>query len=161
MKLTHITGLIMALILAPFAAIARAFVPSPDLVASNSAGSHQGPVTRFAETAFSAPHLVAGKGTTAGKQVAPCAATGVLPIGFAEDEAAVGEAVAVETGYGRTVLGVASAAIAADVPVYTAAGGKLSSTGGTGKYLVGRSLTAAAADGDEFELQPYPPVVQS
>jgi hypothetical protein len=161
MKLTHITGLIMALILAPFAALARAFGPTPDLVASNSAGSHYGPVTRFAETAFGAPHLVAGKGTTAGKQVAPCAATGVLPIGFARDEAAVGEAVAVETGYGNPGLGVASAAIAADVPVYTAAGGKLSSTGGAGKYLMGRSLSAAGGDGDEFELQPCPPVLQA
>ena len=130
------------------------------LAAINSAGSHFGPVTRFAETAFGVPHLVAGKGTTAGKQVVPCAATGVVPVGFAEDEAAVGEAVAIEMCYGRTVQAVASAAIAADVDVYTAAGGKLSATGGAGKYLMGRSTTAAGADGDEFELVPCKPVLQ-
>ena len=131
------------------------------LHAFNNAGTHGGPITCFAETAFALPHLVAGKGTTAGKQVVPCAATGVVPLGWALDEAAVGEPVAVEMTYGDSVLGVASAAIAADVPVYTAAGGKLSSTGGAGKYLMGRSKTAAGADGDEFEVIPCPPVLQA
>ena len=129
--------------------------------AINSAGDHDGGrIRRLAESAFTAPHLVAGKGTTAGLHVAPCAATGVVPIGFALDEAAAGENVAVDTGAGKTQIGVASAAITSDVLVYTATGGKLTSTGGTGKYLMGRSVTAAAADGDEFELIPCFPVVQ-
>jgi len=161
MKLLLIT-LAILFVVACVAYVARSLaVGGHRLHAFNNAGSHNGPITRFAETAFGVPNLVAGKGTTAGKQVAPCAATGVVPIGFALDEAAVGEAVAVEMSYGRSVLGVASAAIAADVPVYTAAGGKLSSTGGAGKYLMGRSAGAAAADGDEFEVIPCAPVLQS
>lgn len=132
------------------------------LNAINSAGTREDArVRRVAETALTLPHLLVSKGTTAGLHVIACAATGAVPIGFALDEAAAGENVGVEMGFGSTVLGVASAAIAADVPVYTAANGKLTSTGGTGKYLVGRSVTAAGADGDEFELIPCFPVVQA
>lgn len=130
--------------------------------AINSAGDHEGGrVRRLAETALTVPHLCVSKGTTAGLHVIACAATGAVPIGFAMDEAAAGENVAVQMSYGETILGVASAAIAADVPVYTATGGKLSPTTGTGKYLVGRSVTAAAADGDEIEIQPFPPVIMA
>jgi len=161
MKIIPLALAVLAVI-ALVAFVARSLaVGGHRLSAINSAGVHHGPITRFAETAFGVPHLVAGKGTTAGKQVVPCAATGVIPLGFAEDEAAVGEAVAIEMSYGRTVLGVASGAIAADVDVYTAAGGKLSATGGAGKYLMGRSATAAAADGDEIEIVPCRPVLQS
>lgn len=153
-----ISKLLMLLIAAPMAAFARSV--SPGITACNNAGDHCGPIRRVAEVAFTQVHLLAGKGTTAGVQVSPCAATGQIPIGFAVDEAAVGDHVGIDTSIGETILGVASGAIAADVLVYTAGSGKLTSTGGTGKYLMGRSVTAAAADGDEFELVPFPPTVQ-
>lgn len=163
MKLHTILMLILSILIAPFVAFARAFARPPGgLTACNTAGlTDGGIITRFPTTAFTVPNLVAGVGTTAGLNIAPCAATGVVPLGFVPDTGAVGEATAVQTGLGSVVLGVASAAIAADVLVYTAAGGKLSSTGGTGKYLMGRSLKAAAADGDEFPLIPCFPVVQA
>lgn len=127
----------------------------------NSAGDHEGGrVRRLAETALAVPHLIVSKGTTAGPHVIACPVSGALPIGFAADEAAAGENVTVDMSHGDTKLAVASAAIAADVLVYTAAGGKTSSTGGTGKYLMGRSITAAAADGDEYEIAPCFPVLQ-
>ena len=164
MKINLILLAVMALFLVPvLATIFRAYSSPPgELTASNTAGlTDGGIITRFATTAFTVPNLVAGVGTTAGHSAAPCAATGVVPLGFAPDTAAVGESLAVQVGFGNVVLGVASAAIAADVLVYTAAGGKLSSTGGTGKYLMGRSLKAAAADGDELPLIPYPPTLQA
>lgn len=152
--------LLISLLLAPFAAAFRMLMTPPGLVAANNAGSHDGPIRRVAEVAFPQVHLIAGKGTTAGVQVSPCAATGQLPIGFAVDEAAVGEHVGVDLSKGDGKLGVASAAIAADVLVYTSGSGKMNSTGGTGKYLMGRSITAAAADGDEFEFDPCFPALQ-
>jgi hypothetical protein len=163
MKYNLIMAVIMALILVPvFVTILKAYKHPPGgLTACNTAGlTDGGIITRFATTAFTVPNLVAGAGTTAGLSAAPCAATGVVPFGFAPDTAAVGEAIAVQTGTGGVVLGVASAAIAADVLVYTATGGKLSSTGGSGKYLMGRSLKAAAADGDELPIIPCFPVLQ-
>ena len=163
MKPILIVAILTAILMLPvLGVIYRAYASPPgELTASNTAGlTDGGIVTRFASTAFTVPNLVAGVGTTAGLSVAPCAATGVVPVGFAPDTAAVGESVAVQAAFGDAVLGVASAAIAADVLVYTAAGGKLSSTGGTGKYLMGRSLKAAGADGDEFPLIPYPPTLQ-
>ena len=163
MKITLILAILMALALLPvLGVILRAYGSPPgDLKASNVAGlTDGGIITRIPTTAFTVPNLVAGVGTTAGLNIAPCAATGVVPLGFAPDTGAVGEPTAVQTGLGGVVLGVASAAIAADVLIYTAANGQLSSTGGTGKYLMGRSLKAAGAAGDEFPLIPCFPVLQ-
>lgn len=164
MKTNLILAIVMALAFLPLlGVILRAYGRPPgDLTASNTAGlTDGGIITRIPTTAFTVPNLVAGVGTTAGVNIAPCAATGVVPVGFCPDTGAVGEPTAVQMGFGDVVLGVASAAIAADVNVYTAANGKLSSTGGTGKYLMGRSIRAAAADGDEFPLIPYPPTLQA
>jgi len=149
-------------LLAPFVVLYRVFASPPaGLVVSNTAGSFEGAaINRFVTTAFTVPNLVAGVGTTAGRDIAPCAATGVVPLGFVPETGAVGDALGVLMGYGDAVLAVASAAVAADVPVYTATGGKLSSTGGTGKYLMGRSGSAAAAANDEFVVIPCPPVLQ-
>jgi hypothetical protein len=163
MKNIIIGLLIAAILLIPLmVAIVRAYAPAVGgLVASNVAGlTDGGIITRTPTTAFTVPNLVAGVGTTAGLNIAPCAATGVVPLGFVPDTGAVGEPTAVQTGLGGVVLGVASAAIAADVLVYTATGGKLSSTGGTGKYLMGRSIKAAAADGDEIPIIPCFPTIQ-
>lgn len=126
----------------------------------NSAGDHEGGrVRRLAETALAVPHLVVCKGTTAGLHVIACPATGTAPIGFASDEAAAGENVGVDMTLGDTKLAVAGAAVAADVLVYTIGAGKLSSASASGRFLMGRSVTAAAADGDEFEIVPCFPVV--
>jgi hypothetical protein len=164
MKTNLILAILMALALLPvLGVILRAYRRPPgDLTASNSAGlTDGGIVTRYPTTAFTVSNLVAGKGATAGRDIIPCAATGVVPLGFCPDTGAVGEPTAVQMGAGSIVLGVASGAIAADVPVYTDAGGKLSATGGTGKYLMGRSVTAAAANNDEFSLIPAAlPVIQ-
>lgn len=163
MKTNLILAIIMALAFLPLVGvILRAYGRPPgDLTASNTAGlTDGGIVTRFPTTAFTVPNLVAGKGATAGRDILPCPATGALPLGFVPDTAAIGEAAAVQMGYGGVVLGVASGAIAADVPVYTDAGGKLSATGGTGKYLMGRSVLAAGANNDEFPLIPCYPVIQ-
>lgn len=53
-----------------------------------------------------------------------------------------------------TAMYIASAAIAANAEVYTAASGKISSTKGTGAFSLGTALTAAAADGDYIEVLP-------
>ena len=159
-------ALIVALIIAPFVALYRALANPPDgLCVSNTAGPaggyDGGIISRIASTAFTVPNLVAGVGTTAGVNAAPCAATGVVPLGFCEETAILNERIAVNMGYGKAVIGVAAAAIAPDVPVYTAAAGQLSSTGGTGKYLMGRSASGADAQGDEFTVIPCPPVLQA
>lgn len=164
MKINLILAIIMALALLPLlGVILRAYGRPPGgITASNTAGLTDGAiVSRYATTAFTVPNLVAGKGATAGKDIVPCSATGVVPLGFVPDTAAVGEWAAVQMGAGNIVLGVASGPIGADVPVYTDAGGKLTATGGTGKYLMGRSVTAAAANNDEFSLIPAAlPVIQ-
>lgn len=164
MKTTLIMGLIYALLIAPLlVAIFRAYSRPPGgITASNTAGLTDGAiVTRWPTTAFTVPNLVAGKGAVAGRDILPCAATGVVPLGFVPDTAAIGEPAAVQMGAANIVLGVGSGVIAADVPVYTDAGGKLTATGGTGKYLVGRSVTACAANNDEFSLIPAAlPVLQ-
>lgn len=164
MKFIHIVmALLTALFIAPFVALVRAFASPPDgLCVLNTAGIYEDAIlSRTASTAFTVPNLVAGVGTTAGIHAAPCAATGVVPLGFSPETAIVGERVAVDMGYGKAQLAVASAAVAADVPVYTSGAGKLSSAGGTGKWLMGRSAAAAAADGDEFTVIPCPPVLQA
>lgn len=51
-----------------------------------------------------------------------------------------------------TQMYVASKAIAADAPVYTAASGKVSDAQGTGAFLVGTALTAASGDGSFIEV---------
>lgn len=164
MKDIIIMGLIFALFFIPvIMTVLRAYsTPPGGITVSNNAGLTDGAiVTRIPTTAFTQMNLVAGRGAVAGRDIVPCAATGVVPLGFVPDTAAVGEPIAVQMGAGSIVLGVASGAIGADVPIFTDAAGKLTATGGTGKYLMGRSVTAAAANNDEFALIPAaPPVLQ-
>jgi hypothetical protein len=49
---------------------------------------------------------------------------------------------------------IANGAISANAMVYGAASGKISSTQGTGAFLEGVALEAAAADGDIIEVMP-------
>ena len=157
MKLHNIMALIVAILIAPFAGIARALAPQ-GVDALNIQGSHAGTITRTAEGAIAA-HLLVANGTTAGTQVKLCTAA-LRPLGTAYDDAADGANVAVELlTNGETKIVIASKAIAAGVRVYATAGGKVTDAVVVGAYLVGESLTAAAADGSEFEIMPLSPVI--
>ena len=75
-------------------------------------------------------------------------------IGVATRNGAVGDvmAVALHSKPG-TVKVVASAAIAVDAIVYTAASGKVGASASTA-FPIGIAMTAAGADGDVFEIMP-------
>jgi len=125
---------------------------------SNTTGSHDGAFTRSAEVAI-APYLLLTFGTDAAKQVKLNTAA-TRPIGTACDEAAAGKPVGViPIANGTPKIVIASKAIAAGVRVYGTAGGKVTDAVVAGAYLVGESLTAAGADGDEMEVLPLSPVV--
>ncbi len=158
MKLHSILGLLMAALIAPFAGVARALAPA-GLDANNIAGDHDGNLSRIAEAALTVPHLLVTPGTNKATQVIVCTAT-TRPLGVASDRVAITERAAIErfTG-GCTLLMTASKAIAADVDVYTTAGGKITDTAVNNCFRVGRSLAAAAADGDEIEIDPCFPVL--
>lgn len=158
MKRTNILALLVVLFLAPFVAFARAFAPQ-GVDAFNTAGSRDGALTRTAEAAITFEHQMVTAGTAKAKQVIVCTAT-TYPLGHAYDPAIIGAAVGVvRLMDGGTKLGVASKAIAADVAVFTTAGGKLTDTAVNNCFRVGRSLTAAAVDTDEFEYLPCSPVL--
>lgn len=158
MKLHCILGLLMATLLAPFAGIARALAPT-GLDANNIAGDRDGPLSRIAEVAIATPHLLLAAGTNKSTQVIINIAN-TRPIGTAYDRYAITERAAVRRlGDGQTKLVIASKAIAADVDVFTAAAGKVTDTASANCYRIGRSLAAAAADGDELEIDPCFPVL--
>jgi len=157
MKNKHIGALILALILAPFAAFARTLAPT-GVDAINTTGTNEDTITRVAEGALT-EHLLLTFGTAPGSQVKVCTAT-LRPIGFAHDDAADGASVGVELiGGGRTRIGIASKAIAAGVRVYATAGGKLTDAVVQNAYLVGEALTAATGDGSQFVVLPLSPVM--
>lgn len=85
-----------------------------------------------------------------GKVVA-CAAKG-RPLGFAQDNAAEGEGLAVRLlgNAAGTAVGIAAEAVAQGDPLYEAANGKVGKT--EGGYFIGYALNAASADG-EVEIQ--------
>lgn len=159
MKSHRIFGLLTALILAPLAAFSRSLAPA-GVDAINVAGDHDGSLSRIAEAAVGTPHLMLAFGTNAATQVIICTAT-TEPIGLAYDTALITARVGVERlADGKTKVGIASKAIAAKARVFTTAAGKLTDTAVDDSWLVGRALTAAAADGDEFEFEPCFPVQQ-
>ncbi len=159
MKTNKVMALTTALLTALAAGIARAFQPQ-GVDANNTAGTHGAEISRSAEGPLGA-HLLLTFGTLPGKQVKLCTAT-TRPLGFAYDEAGDGELVGVELlSAGKTRLGIASKAIAAGVRVYATAGGKLTDAVVSGAYLVGESLTATGADGEEIEIMPLSPVANA
>ncbi len=133
------------------------------LALSNVAeGTHaHGGITLTADNAFGSLYLLAKRGTDA-DHMDICGA-GDLPLGSVEDEPDAGEIAAVRLFGGQpgTALVVASGAIDADVDLYTAASGKVQTEPGVAGtyYLIGRSVKAAAADGDVFEILPCKPVL--
>jgi hypothetical protein len=123
-------------------------------------GTHAGAVTATAATAFNSKYLLAKADATPGS-VDVCGVSDV-PVGVATDEAAVGDILAIKLlGTGaQTTRMVASAGIAAEMMLYTAANGQVQTepaAAGT-YYLVGRSLTAATGAGDRLEVEPCLPV---
>lgn len=158
MKQTNILSLIVAIFLAPFAVLLRATAPQ-GLDAFNTAGSHSGGLSRIAEAEVTLPHLMLTPGTNKATQAIICTAT-TWPLGHAYDKAELNARVSIERLMdGETKIGVASKAIAADVNVFTTAGGKLTDTAVNNCFRVGRSVNAAGADGDEFEYIPCSPVL--
>lgn len=119
-------------------------------------GEHvDGVVTRKCDAVLAADALIVKIGSDAA-HVAVTAANTDVPQGVTNQPTdAIEDTVAVRLlGKGGTKLVTASEAIAAgDEVVATAAGkaAKLPTAGGT-YYVIGRALTAAAADGDVFEL---------
>lgn len=151
MKMKYGVAILLALLLAPFAGIARAFAPGGrDAKNDGLGGSHEdGLVTRITEAAFTAPHLLCRKGT-GDRQILVGTAT-ARPLGVVTDAFAVTTNAGVQLlGTCGTVILTASGAITVDAPLYSAADGKVSATATAGCWLVGYALTAAA-DGGEFE----------
>lgn len=130
-------------------------------LANVAEGTHENALTRLADAALGTRFLLVKIGSDA-NHVAVCGVDDI-PLGIATDEPAAAEdPVNVELlGVGeRTLLGVASAAIAAGDLVVAAASGKLRTlpvAAGT-YYIMGRALGAAGADGDTIEFVPSFPV---
>lgn len=157
MKTKHGPAILLALIIAPFAGIARALAPH-GTDALNTQGTYDGGITRTAEGALSA-HLLLTFGTAPATQLKVCTAA-TRPVGFAYDDFADTAKCSCELlSGGVTRLAIAAKAIPAGVRVYATAGGKLTDAVVAGSYLVGEALTAAAGDGSEFEIMPLSPVV--
>ena len=157
MKPKHGLALLTALLIVPFAAIAKAFAPA-GIDALNIQGGHEGGYTRIAEGAIAA-HLLLTPGTNPATQAKLCTAA-LDPIGTAYDDTADTGRVGIERLLdGNSKIMIASKAIAAGVRVYATAGGKITDAVVTGARLVGRSISAANADGDELEVDPLHPVI--
>ena len=132
--------------------------PETVLLANSAEGTHEGGITKFADSAITERWLL-GKVGSGSDRVAVCSA-GDTPIGVISDEAtAAGEAVSVSLlGSSRgTVRMVASAAIAQGALVEPAASGRIQTLGaGAGTHhVVGRALDAATAAGDLIEVDPF------
>jgi len=124
-------------------------------------GSHEGGrLSRSLENAFASRYLLAKQGT-ADTEIDLCGASD-LPLGVCTDEGAADELVNLQLlgSAGGTVKMTASEAITAGTEVYTAANGKVStlSVAAGDYYRVGIAVTAAGADGDLFEVDPYAPL---
>lgn len=125
----------------------------------------KGTMTRLADAAHALQHLLVKFGSDADH----IAVAGVadMPIGTCDDtpgEAEASAAVRLLGSFDGSITMVASEVIGAGVRVFQAAGGKVSLLPeAAGDYwCVGTSLTAAAADEDELEVDacvPYPVTV--
>ena len=149
------------LITAVLAAIAAMCRPRYDIALANIAeGTHENGVTRLTDAAMTTRHLLV-KGGTDEDHIDICGASD-LPMGVCPDEASAAEEYVTVLLPGcaeSTRLMVASEAIDAHAEVFTAANGKVQnapSAAGT-YYRVGRALKASSDDGDEIEVDPYPP----
>ncbi len=150
-------AILFALIVAPMLAISRVFAPQ-GVDALNNQGFHDGALSRSAEVAIAA-HLLVTFGTAPATQVKLNTAA-TRPLGTMYDDTDLNKIGAVIPHLtGKTKIVIASKAIPAGVRVYGTAGGKVTDAVVIGAYLIGESLTAAAADGSELEIMPLSPVI--
>lgn len=157
MKTKHKLALLTALLIAPFAALAKTLAPR-GTDALNIQGAHDGGLTRNAEGAIG-QHLLLTWGTAPATQIKLCTAA-TRPLGTAYDETADGKPLGMLPLLdGSTKIMIGSKAIAAGVRVYATAGGKVTDAVVAGAYLVGEAWTACSGDGAEFEVLPLSPVV--
>jgi hypothetical protein len=125
-------------------------------------GTHAcGALNLFADAALATKHLLVKQGSDA-SHIAVCGAAD-LPKGICKDSPGAAEDLVHVVVLGSSIetqLAIASAAIAAGIPIYTAAAGKVQSepTAAGTYYMVGYSITAAGADGDKIEFDPITPI---
>lgn len=128
--------------------IRRLFTPCVWAANDTLVGIHpEGAINCVAGGAIIRNSLVA---LSSGKVVA-CAANN-RPLGFAQDNAAEGEGLAVRLlgNAAGTAVGIAAEAVAQGDPLYEAANGKVGKT--EGGYFIGYAMNAASAGG-EVEIQ--------
>lgn len=128
------------------------------------AGTHETSIPLLSDEAVTLKHLLVTRAAASDADHFALCQADEEPIGICPDEVAadeVGESRAVHLlSRGPTRLMVASEAIAKDDYVVTAAAGKVQddpAVAGT-YYIVGRALSAAGADGDEFEVETFRPI---
>lgn len=123
-------------------------------------GTHHGNLTKLTDVVISTRYLLLKFGSDADHVAINTASD--RPLGVCDDEAGAAEENVNVNLLGRntqTDLMVASEALAANVDVFTAAGGKIQNepaVAGT-YYWVGRTLEAADADGDVIEIDSRAP----
>jgi len=130
------------------------------LVACNIAeGMHDGGrITKLAGAAIASRYLLVKKGADTA-HVVVCSAITDRPMGTCDDEAAAAEDpvnVNLLGGADRTLLMVASGAIASGTRLATTATGKVQAAVAT-QYPIGIAMTDSAADGDLIEVDPINP----
>lgn len=157
--------LAVALIAGVIALHARGFsgaIPARLRLANLGVSEHDnGIVPYYADAAITTRYLLVKQGTDA-RHIAVNGAAD-RPLGPCMDAPEAAEdlaAVRLLGAYKGTTTMIGSAAIAANLDIYTAADGKVQgepTTAGT-FWLVGRSATACVGDGLEFEVTPRAPV---
>jgi len=156
------TLLALMAVLALLATCVRLAKRNPLTFLANIAdGTHENGITKLADAAITTRFLAVKIGTDANH--VDLAGVSDIPLGIATDEASAAEEPVNVAPFGAstgTLLGVASAAIAAGALVVPAASGKLRTlpTAAGTYHIVGRALLAAGADGDTFEFVPSFPV---
>lgn len=136
---------------------ARGFCSAPRVLrlANLGVSQHVGSFTKRTDAAHALRYLLVKQGTDAAHVAIAGAAD--IPYGVATDEASAAEelvSVAILGAQDKTLPMVASAAIAADAFVVSAANGKIRTlpvAAGT-YYIIGRALEAAGADEDVIEI---------
>lgn len=123
------------------------------LANSITSGTRCGDIPVTLEAAVARRHLLLKQGVAAGSGLICTQAD--RPLGFAEDEGAIGDKIAMHRlgMAGRTVLGVASGVIAENARLVPANGGKLRTLpAAAGTYWVCAEAIEGAADDEEIEV---------
>jgi hypothetical protein len=163
MKTQHMIGLLVALlvVLPLVAVMARAWGKSLKEVATNSVVKlyDGGIIPLAAEVTITTRHLLVQKGSADGGFIVNVANT--RPWGVCLDEPDSGDKASVQMlGCGLAKM-VAGEAVEVGDKLWTGAAGKVLDTHSLGAFLVGRAVTAAAADGDIVLVQTCFPVLDA